>query len=77
MRVKVRLLDRCENIPLIEDYQVYNVIKGGKKSRSGGLTGDIPKKLIDEFSVELTAPIASIFRSIMKTNQRIDCKTSI
>ena len=59
-RVKVRLLDQCRNIPVIEDYMVYNVIKNAKKPRSAGVPGDLPKKLVKEFPVKLVAPVANL-----------------
>ena len=31
VRVKVKLLDAYENIPKIEDYQIFNVINNAKK----------------------------------------------
>ena len=69
VRVKVKLLDKCVNVPTIEDYQVYNAIKGAKKPKSAGVPGDLPRKLLKEFPVELAKPVASLFRSIMKTNK--------
>ena len=70
VRVKVKLLERSqEEKPIIQDYQVYNAIKAAKKPRSAGVPGDLPRKLIMEFPVELAAPVASIFRSIMTTNK--------
>ena len=68
VRVKVKLLDRATNVPQIEDYQVFNNIKSTKKPRSKGVPGDLPKKILIEFPVELAAPVGKIFRSIMKTN---------
>ena len=44
-------------------------IKGAKKPKSAGVTGDLPRKLLKEFPVELAKPVASLFRSIMKTNK--------
>ena len=69
VRVKVKLLSQCADAPIIEDYQVYYIIKGAKKPRSNGVPGDLPKKIIKEFPVELAAPVGMIFRSIMKTNK--------
>ena len=69
VRVKVKLLDRAISVPEIEDYQVYNVIKSAKKPRSAGVSGDLPKKLVQEFPIELTKPMGIIFRSIMEHNK--------
>ena len=65
----MKLLDRCVNVPIIEDYQVYEAINSAKKPKSAGVPGDLPRKLIKEFPVELASPVASLFRSIMKTNK--------
>ena len=48
---------------------VYNAIKKAKKPRSAGVPGDLPKKLVQEFPVELATPVAKVFRSIMKSNK--------
>ena len=69
VRVKVKLLDRSGFTPTIEDYQVYNAIKSTKKPRSTCVPGDLPKKLIKEYSVEFAKPVAMIFRSILKSNK--------
>ena len=69
VRVKVKLLDPTVSVPKIEDYQVYNVIKSAKKPRSAGVPGDLPKKLVQEFPVELAKPIGLVFRSIMEQNK--------
>ena len=57
VRVKVKLLAKALNVPTIEDYQVYDIIKSAKKPRSSGVPGDLPKKLVQEFPVKLAAPI--------------------
>ena len=69
VRVKVKLLDKFVNVPTIEDYQVYNAIRSAKKPKSAGVPGDLPRKLVKEFPIELAKPVASLFRSIMKTNK--------
>ena len=68
-RVKVKLLDTDKNIPIIEDYQVFNVIKNAKKPRPKGVPRDLPEKIVQEFPVEFAAPVGMIFRSIMKTSK--------
>ena len=67
VRVKVKLLEKGQQIPTIEDYQVYETIQKAKKT--SGVPGDLPAKLVREFSAELATPLGLIFRSIMKTNQ--------
>ena len=68
VRVKVKLLDRGEKCPLIEDFQVYESIRKAKKPRSTGVPGDLPKKLLQEFPVEFAAPVGKIFRRVLDTN---------
>ena len=34
-----------------------------------GVPGDLPRKLVKEFPVELATPVAKLFRSIMKSNK--------
>ena len=66
VRVKVKLLERSQNVPTIEDYQVFDVIKKSKKS--GAVPGDLPSKLVKEFAAELATPVGIIFRSILEHN---------
>ena len=67
VRVKVKLLEKSQNVPTIEDYQVFEVIKKSKKS--GAVPGDLPGKLVKEFAAELATPLGIIFRSIIEHNQ--------
>ena len=69
VRVKIKILDKTEKAPTIEDFEVYNVIKAAKKPRGTGVPGDLPKKLVKEFPVELAKPVAKLFRSIIKSNK--------
>ena len=48
--------------PLFEPYQIYEKIKKMNKKAST-IIGDIPWKIISEFSVELSEPLANIFNS--------------
>ena len=57
-----------EELPRIEDYQVYNNIKKSKKPRSS-VPGDLPRRLVREFAPELAAPAAKIFKNILKTGE--------
>ena len=45
------------------------MIKSAKKPRSAGVPGDLPKKLVQEFPVELAKPMGLVFRSIMEQNK--------
>ena len=67
VRVRVKLLEKGGHAPYVEDYQVYNVIKAAKKTND--IPGDLPKKLLKEFAVELSSPMAKIFRAVLKTNK--------
>ena len=53
------------NAPIIEENQVYDMIKGSKMTGSH-LPGDIPYKILKEFSVELAVPIANIFNAAIQ-----------
>ena len=53
-------------VPIIGDYQVYNKIKQAKKPKTG-VNGGIPKKLVEEFSVELFRPAAILMNRITET----------
>ena len=52
--------------PLIQEHEVYKKICKANKPKAG-VPGDLPKKLINEFSPELAVPLARIFNSIMNT----------
>ena len=53
-------------IPQLEEYQVYKKICKSKKPNSV-VPGDIPKKIVKEFSCELSVPFTMIYKSILKT----------
>ena len=55
-------------VPHIEDYQVHQKIKQAKKPNSG-VEGDIPKKLVNEFSIEYSKPAAIIMNKITKSGE--------
>ena len=67
-RVQDKLLvpDKMKDAPSIETYQVYERIKSAKKTKSC-VPGDIPPKILKEFSVEIADPAASIMKSINRT----------
>ena len=67
VRVKVKLLEKGQKIPTVEDYQVYETIQKAKKT--SGVPGDLPAKLVKEFAAELATPLGVIFRSILETYQ--------
>ena len=47
------------NVPILEEYEVFRKIIKAKKPHST-VQGDIPMKLIKEFGVELSFPLADI-----------------
>ena len=53
-------------IPNLTEYEVYHQIKAASKPKSG-VPGDIPRRLIMEFSPELADPVCKIYNSILKT----------
>ena len=55
-----------EDIPELQEYQVYEQISKAKKPKSS-VPGDLPIKIIKEFSVELTPPITIIYNKISKS----------
>ena len=58
----------CDKLPTIEDYQVYNNLRKTKIPRSS-VPGDLPRRLVREFTPELAAPVTSIFQNILKTGE--------
>ena len=52
--------------PILEEWQVYKKIKGSKKHNSV-VPGDLPVKLVKEFTPELTTPVTTIFNRITDT----------
>ena len=49
-------------LPLFEPYEIYEKIKKMKKKAST-VFGDIPWKVITEFSVELSFPLSNVYNS--------------
>ena len=56
-----------DDIPNIDDWQVFEAINKTKKPKSG-VPGDLPRKIVQEFAAELATPVVKIFRGIMRTN---------
>ena len=67
-RVKAKISRSDENLPEISEYEVYEKIRGAKKPKAG-VPGDVPRRLIQEFSPELTTPITKVFRNIIRTKE--------
>ena len=60
-------LDHKE-IPVITPFEVYEKIKKSKTTNSQ-VPRDLPKKILKEFSPELSDPLCNIFQNILKTSQ--------
>ena len=54
-----------DSVPKISEYDVYQKICKSKKPQSI-VPGDLPKKVVQEFSVELALPVSLIYNSILK-----------
>ena len=55
-------------VPNLEEYEVFNKICKAKKPNST-VPGDLPRKIVQEFSCELSTPVTVIYKSILKTFQ--------
>ena len=67
--IRESLSNPCMSIvPVLEDHQVYKKMCKAKKPNSA-VKGDLPKKIVQEFSCELSSPVSVIYRSILKTFQ--------
>ena len=55
-----------DQMPQLQDYDVYQKIKKTKKPKSS-VPGDLPVKIVQEFSPELAAPASMIFQNITQT----------
>ena len=53
-------------VPLLEEFQIHKKIISAKKPNSS-VPGDLPKKVVTNFSVELAAPLKIIFNAITRT----------
>ena len=55
-------------VPKLEEYEVYKKICKAKKPNST-VPGDLPKKIVSEFSCELASPVTIIYKSILSNLQ--------
>ena len=55
-----------KSIPILSDFEVYEQIRKSKKPKSS-VPGDLPRRLVKEFGPELAAPVAKIYRNIVKS----------
>ena len=67
-KVKEKLSEQIESkdIPNISDYEVFEKMKHSKKPRST-VPGDLPRRIIQEFTPEIATPASIIFRNIALT----------
>ena len=61
-----KILQPSESVPILEEYQVFRKIISSKKPNSS-VPGDIPKKVVTSFAVELAKPVKNIFNAINLT----------
>ena len=62
-KLQDELLNNKEQGPLLQDHQVYKKIMSAKKPDSA-VPGDLPKKVVKAFAVELASPVTIIFNAI-------------
>ena len=55
-------------VPKLEEFQVYQKIRKSKKPNSA-VPGDIPRKLVQEFSCEIAVPATIIYNTILQTQE--------
>ena len=68
VQTKLADLSTTDELPIIDDYIVYEKIRSAKKPRSH-VPGDLPCRLVQEFGPELAKPAEIIFRKILKTGE--------
>ena len=66
VQTSVDQLSSDAQLPDLPDHVVYQLILRSKKPHSS-VPGDLPRKLVKEFSPELAAPVDKIFRNIIRT----------
>ena len=64
-RVKKNLLKETTP-PTVSEFECYKKIKAAKKPQSG-VPGDLPSKILKEFSVELASPLQRLINKTIKT----------
>ena len=63
-------VNTCD-IPVIEPYQVWEMMKAGRKTKSS-VPGELPARLRHEFGPELAQPAAIIFNNIARSGQWVE-----
>ena len=57
-----------KTVPILEEYEIYRKVSSAKKPNST-VPGDLPKKVVTTFSVELATPLETIFNSITRSGE--------
>ena len=65
VKTKLNNIDE-KDIPILTEFDVYLKIEKSKKPKST-VTGDVPKRIVQEFSPEFSAPMSKIYNSIAKS----------
>ena len=60
--IQIPNLEHSKPAPLFEPFQIYEKIKTMKK-KAPTVSGDIPWRIILEYSVELSIPLSNIYNS--------------
>ena len=68
--VQLKLNSRLDemNFPVVDDLDVYNMIKKTKKSKAE-VPGDLPKTLIQNFAPKLVTPLSKVYNNITNTGK--------
>lgn len=66
-RVQAEIM-KTENVPFISRQMVETKIEKAKTTK-GGVAGDLPAKLMKEFSTELAPPLSALFRNVAATGK--------
>ena len=66
--VRANIESESDKIPIMVEHDVYQKIKKTKKPHSS-VPGDLPRRLVQEFSPELAVPAAVMFQNITNTGQ--------
>ena len=66
-RVQAEIM-KTENVPFISRQMVETKIEKAKATK-GGVSGDLPAKLMKEFSTELAPPLSALFRNVAATGK--------
>ena len=66
LREEIQNGRKSSSKPVLEEYQVYNMLKHIKMP-SCSVPGDVPRKLMKEFTVDFVSPICKIYNNITQS----------